>query len=81
MGPWLRCAADTLALATGEEMTLTGEEIVRLLDVARAAAHESGAKLNAPLACFLLGRATAVSDVPLAQLVERLGLDGGLGHS
>jgi hypothetical protein len=35
---------------------LTPEEIALLLDLAGHAAHESGARTNAPLLCYLLGR-------------------------
>jgi hypothetical protein len=36
---------------------LTEAEATTLLDLARVAAHESGDRTNAPLLCYLLGRA------------------------
>jgi hypothetical protein len=36
---------------------LTSDEIALLLHLAGQAAHESGARTNAPLLCYLLGRA------------------------
>jgi Domain of unknown function (DUF6457) len=36
---------------------LTAEEISLLLNIAGDAAHESGARTNAPLLCYLAGRA------------------------
>jgi hypothetical protein len=45
------------ARALGIERDLTPDEISLLLNVAGDAAHESGARTNAPLLCYLLGRA------------------------
>jgi hypothetical protein len=59
---WLARQADALAEGTGIDRAvfeLSPEEIDTLLDLAAAAAHESGARTNAPLFCFLLGRARA----------------------
>jgi hypothetical protein len=36
---------------------LTPDEISLVLDLAGDAAHESGARTNAPLLCYLVGRA------------------------
>jgi Domain of unknown function (DUF6457) len=36
---------------------LTPEEVSTLLNLAGDAAHESGARTNAPLLCYLVGRA------------------------
>jgi hypothetical protein len=36
---------------------LTPDEISLLLNIAGDAAHESGARTNAPLLCYLVGRA------------------------
>ncbi len=47
---------------------LAPEEISALLNLAGDAAHESGARTNAPLLCYLVGRAQG--DRPLAELVE-----------
>jgi hypothetical protein len=38
---------------------LTSDEIAVLLDLAGHAAHDSGARTNAPLLCYLVGRAQA----------------------
>jgi hypothetical protein len=59
---WLVTRADALAEGTGIDraaLELSPEEIERLLDLAAHAAHESGARTNAPLLCYLLGRARA----------------------
>jgi len=49
---WLTRQADALGVAGLDE-----DEQAALLDVARLAAHESGDRRNAPLLCYLLGRA------------------------
>jgi hypothetical protein len=59
---WLAKHADALAERTGIDrgaFELSPEEIDLLLDLAAVAAHESGARTNAPLFCYLLGRARA----------------------
>jgi len=59
MDTWLSNARDALAQAAGvppEELELDDESVRTLLDLARIAAHESE-RTNAPLLCFLLGRA------------------------
>jgi hypothetical protein len=60
MNDWLERRAEALADATGIDraaLELTPEEIGQQLDLAGLAAHESGARTNAPLLCYLLGRA------------------------
>jgi hypothetical protein len=60
MNDWLTRRAEALADATGIDraaLERTPEEIGQLLDLAGLAAHESGARTNAPLLCYLLGRA------------------------
>ena len=52
MNDWI--AARARALGVDD---LKPEEIAQLLDLAGHAAHESGARTNAPLLCYLLGRA------------------------
>jgi hypothetical protein len=52
MNDWL--AARAAALGADE---LTADEISLLLNLAGDAAHESGARTNAPLLCYLVGRA------------------------
>lgn len=48
---------------------LSEEEEKTLLDLARIAAHESGDRRNAPLLCYLLGRAGGDLDA-LAETVR-----------
>jgi hypothetical protein len=58
MNEWLSKRADALAAETGvprEQLELSPEDIERLLDLAGLAAHDSGARTNAPLLCYLLG--------------------------
>jgi Domain of unknown function (DUF6457) len=60
MDPWLTAARDSLAKAAGVaagELELSEDEARELLDVARIAAHDSGERTNAPLLCYLVGRA------------------------
>ena len=60
MNDWLAKQADTLAEATGIDRNafeLSPDEIGTLLHIAGDAAHESGTRTNAPLLCYLLGRA------------------------
>ncbi len=60
MNDWLNRRADALADATGidrDALELSPEEVEQLLDLAGLAAHSSGARTNAPLLCYLLGRA------------------------
>jgi hypothetical protein len=57
---WLSGRADALARASGmsrEELELDPAQIEALLDLAGFAAHDSGARTNAPLLCYLIGRA------------------------
>ena len=42
---------------TPSELELSDKEAAVLLDLARIAAHESGERTNAPLLCYLVGRA------------------------
>jgi hypothetical protein len=59
---WLAARADALAEGTGIDraaLELSPEEVASLLDLAGHAAHESHARTNAPLLCYLLGRARA----------------------
>lgn len=60
MDAWLIDARDAVAGAAGVspgELELTDEEAQTLLELARVAAHESGERTNAPLLCYLVGRA------------------------
>jgi len=60
MDQWLTQARDALAQASGvpaERLELDDEAVRSLLELARIAAHESGERTNAPLLCYLVGRA------------------------
>jgi hypothetical protein len=55
---WLTRARDALAAASGvapSELELDEDTERTLLDLARIAAHDSGARTNAPLLSYLLG--------------------------
>lgn len=60
MDAWLTRARDAVATAAGappSELELSDDDVRVLLDVARIAAHNSGERTNAPLLCYLVGRA------------------------
>jgi hypothetical protein len=60
MDQWLSQARDALAQASGlpaERLELDDDAIGLLLELARVAAHDSGERTNAPLLCYLVGRA------------------------
>lgn len=73
MDDWLHGAAARLAeearLDPGS-LQVDEDEAARLLRVAAVAAHESGARTNAPLLCFLLGIAHGRSGRGLTELAE-----------
>ena len=57
---WLARARDALAEESGTEsaqLDLSDADAKTLLDLARIAAHVSGDRTNAPLLCYLVGRA------------------------
>jgi hypothetical protein len=57
---WLTGARDALAeeaSISAEELDLDDQDARTLLELARIAAHESGSRTNAPLLCYLVGRA------------------------
>jgi hypothetical protein len=57
---WLTEARNALAGAAGvpaQELELDDDAVQTLLDLARVAAHDSGERTNAPLLCYLVGRA------------------------
>ena len=60
MDQWLTQAREALAQASGvpaERLELDDEAVRSLLELARIAAHDSGERTNAPLLCYLVGRA------------------------
>jgi hypothetical protein len=60
MDDWLTKARDVLAVEAGiapDELDLDETDTRTLLDLARIAAHKSGDRTNAPLLCYLVGRA------------------------
>ena len=66
MDAWLSNARDALAQAAGvppEELELDDDAVRTLLDLARIAAHYSGDRTNAPLLCYLVGRAQTGADL------------------
>ena len=75
MDQWLSEARDALARASGvpvEQLGLDDDDVAVLLELARVAAHESGERTNAPLLCYLVGRAqNGASLDDLADAVRR----------
>ena len=66
MNEWITTRA--AALGAGE---LSDSERETILDLARIAAHESGDRTNAPLLCYLLGRAQGEKSLDeLAEIVR-----------
>ena len=66
MDAWLAEARDALARKAGlppEQLELSEDDAAVLLDLARIAAHESGERTNAPLLCYLVGRAQGDADL------------------
>jgi hypothetical protein len=73
MDAWLADARDALAAAAGvprERLQLGDDDVATLLDLARIAAHESGERTNAPLLCYLVGRAAAGGTASLDELAD-----------
>ena len=76
MNAWLDDARAAIARKAGidpAELDLDADSTATILDVARVAAHDSGARTNAPLACYLLGlaRSSGASLEELADAVRR----------
>ena len=66
MNEWLTTRAAALGVTP-----LTPDEISLLLNLAGDAAHESGARTNAPLLCYLVGRAQGSRSLEeLAEIVR-----------
>ena len=66
MDAWLTQARDLVADAAGKpaaELELDDGSAATLLDLARIAAHESGERTNAPLLCYLVGRASRETEL------------------
>ena len=84
MHPWLTAVADRLSARAGIEraaLDLSPAEIDALLGIAGVAAHESGARTNAPLTCYLLGVAHGRSGTHLDELIGSATADAaGEGH-
>ena len=58
MDAWLTDVRDALVRASGVAgLDLSADDEATLLELARIAAHESGERTNAPLLCYLVGRA------------------------
>jgi hypothetical protein len=74
---WLTAARDAIAETaslSAEELVLGDEDASTLLDLARIAAHKSGERTNAPLLCYLVGRAQGHATLgDLAAAVKRTG--------
>jgi uncharacterized protein DUF6457 len=63
---WLLTVRDALAADAGidpHELDLGDDEVKELLDLARIAAHASGDRTNAPLLCYLVGRAQGTREL------------------
>ena len=75
MDAWLKEARDAVAAAAGvptSELELSDADVATLLDLARIAAHDSGERTNAPLLCYLVGRAQGDASLDdLADAVRR----------
>jgi hypothetical protein len=72
---WLNKARDALAAeakVAPEKLELSERDVSTLLDLARIAAHVSGDRTNAPLLCYLVGRAQHAAELDsLADAVRR----------
>ena len=75
MDAWLTEARDALARAAGvpvEQLELDEQESRTLLELARIAAHDSGERTNAPLLCYLVGRAQGAAALDeIAEAIRR----------
>jgi len=66
MDDWLRQARDTLATTANipaAELDLTDDAGATVLEIAALAAHDSGERTNAPLLCYLVGKAERGADL------------------
>ena len=75
MHAWLAAARDRMADSVDDDVVgydLSEDDVRVLLDLARVAAHDSGDRTNAPLACYLVGLAMGRHpDASLRELAER----------
>ena len=75
MDEWLTRTRDAIAATAGTEpaaLDLSQDDADTLLDLARIAAHASGERMNAPLLCYLVGRAQGNGSLDaLAEAVRR----------
>ena len=74
MDAWLSQRRDAIAEAAGVDpakLEISDPDAATLLDLARIAAHESGERTNAPLLCYLVGRAEGAASLDeLAEAVR-----------
>jgi hypothetical protein len=66
MDEWMTRVRDALAGAANipaSELDLKRDDVATLLDLAAIAAHESGQRTNAPLLCYLVGKAEQGTDL------------------
>jgi len=74
MDAWLSQARDSIARASGlspDRLEIGDADAATLLDLARIAAHERGERTNAPLLCYLVGRAEGAASLDeLAEAVR-----------
>lgn len=76
MDAWLHEARDAVAAASGldrAELELDANDARTVLDLARIAAHESGARTNAPLLCYIAGLAVRGGSADLETLARAVG--------
>jgi Domain of unknown function (DUF6457) len=77
MDAWLTQARDAVADAAGKErseLEIDDDAAATLLDLARIAAHDSGERTNAPLLCYLIGRAEGAASLEqLGDAIRGLG--------
>jgi hypothetical protein len=74
MDVWLTSARDAIAAVVQkpvDELQLDQRAVDTLLRIAAIAAHESGERINAPLLCYLVGRADQGADLQvIAEAIE-----------
>lgn len=75
MDEWMTRVRDSLAEAANipaSELELERDDVATLLDLAAIAAHQSGQRTNAPLLCYLLGKAERGTDLEtLAKAIRK----------